>query len=795
MREILSGAVDPLIPGDGFSGDAFPFSKDEVFAGVTPLAAARWAMEKPEENGQRAKSVSWAKAYITATKLVKRALEDRFETGELLVDFAQLTCRFHTPTNATPARYSHSPHSDNCFRRGEECIKASPFYHWRTHTAHLFLHDADGGDFEGGKFFFTPTWGSERQTIVEPRAGRVVAFSAGAENIHGVTKLTNGTRCTLSVWLTDDENKAMSKDDLLEAEDLLAGTRVPHSTFKASRDTAQDNYLRMCAASADPSSPPQPSADTIELPLADEGRTLNVDVLGDHPGAQLSQIHNFVTPEEISYMIEKGSTDLKLSTVVENGVQTTANYRNSRTSWLKDEMKDEVLARVLRRIEAVTGLSLESAEDLQIAAYSAENQGKYEPHLDAGQGNKVSKGYNHKGGDAGPRIATMLMYLQVPDRGGRTVFPSSNLTVMAKPGSAYFWYNIRPSGDIDELVRHGACPVLEGGKVIATKWIHVRGNQAALQAAGGFPRMAQDWRLAAQRLGVPSPQLTRPTEPHVLGRGCAARREAGDCLAAPWIMQRSCPTFCSEHLAEAPEIGRFMMEDLIPAELAEAVLEFATEATHPGDGYRGKKSLTEGEQFAGVTPTDAAKWALRRPAGDQRQRAVAWARAYIHASDLLLRATKEKHGVDNLWYDFIHLTCRKRVGHYDPSTAPPSHPPHADNCWQRESDGTCVRARPFYHWRTHSSVLYLHGPESGSFEGGEFFYTPDWEASRKVFVSPKAGRAVSFTAGPENIHGVTEVSRGTRCALLIWLTDERTRAAHLSELDEAAQILDSSPTN
>ncbi|EEC12454.1 leprecan, putative [Ixodes scapularis] len=45
-----------------------------------------------------------------------------------------------------------------------------------------------------------------------------------------------------------------------------------------------------------------------------------------------------------------------------------------------------------------------------------------------------------------------------------------------------------------------------------------------------------------------------------------------------------------------------------------------------------------------------------------------------------------------------------------------------------------------------------------------------WFKAREARVSPKCGRMVAFSAGPENLHGVLPVERGRRCALALWFT-------------------------
>lgn len=40
--------------------------------------------------------------------------------------------------------------------------------------------------------------------MVEPQCGRLVGFSSGPENPHGVLPVREGTRCALAMWFTHD---------------------------------------------------------------------------------------------------------------------------------------------------------------------------------------------------------------------------------------------------------------------------------------------------------------------------------------------------------------------------------------------------------------------------------------------------------------------------------------------------------------------------------------------------------------------------------------------------------------
>jgi prolyl 4-hydroxylase len=62
-------------------------------------------------------------------------------------------------------------------------------------------------------------------------------------------------------------------------------------------------------------------------------------------------------------------------------------------------------------------------------------------------------------------------------KGGHTVFPYAKVRVLARKGTAAFWYNLRSSGEDHYFTRHAACPVLLGNKWVANKWIYERGQE------------------------------------------------------------------------------------------------------------------------------------------------------------------------------------------------------------------------------------------------------------------------------------------------------------------------------
>ena len=128
----------------------------------------------------------------------------------------------------------------------------------------------------------------------------------------------------------------------------------------------------------------------------------------------------------------------------------------------------ELCARIEARIAALLDWPVENGEGLQVLRYGPGAQ--YEPHYDyfdpqrPGTAPTLARG--------GQRIATVVMYLNTPERGGATVFPESNFEAGAVRGNAVFFGYDRPHPITRTL--HAGAPVLAGEKWILTKWLRER---------------------------------------------------------------------------------------------------------------------------------------------------------------------------------------------------------------------------------------------------------------------------------------------------------------------------------
>jgi len=88
-----------------------------------------------------------------------------------------------------------------------------PSFHY---TSLVYLND-HGEHFRGGRFVFTD---SDANRTVEPKTGRVSAFTAGWENPHRVEPVTEGVRYALTVAFTCDPSQSIA-DPALQTRPIV----------------------------------------------------------------------------------------------------------------------------------------------------------------------------------------------------------------------------------------------------------------------------------------------------------------------------------------------------------------------------------------------------------------------------------------------------------------------------------------------------------------------------------------------------------------------------------------------
>ena len=127
--------------------------------------------------------------------------------------------------------------------------------------------------------------------------------------------------------------------------------------------------------------------------------------------------------------------------------------------------ENALVGRIEARIAALLNWPVDHGEGLQVLRYAP--GAEYRPHYDYFDPADPGTALLLRRG--GQRVASLVMYLNTPPRGGATTFPDAGFAVAARRGAAVFFSYDRPHPDTRTL--HGGAPVLEGEKWVATKWL------------------------------------------------------------------------------------------------------------------------------------------------------------------------------------------------------------------------------------------------------------------------------------------------------------------------------------
>ncbi|XP_064485133.1 uncharacterized protein LOC135397460 [Ornithodoros turicata] len=208
---------------------------------------------------------------------------------------------------------------------------------------------------------------------------------------------------------------------------------------------------------------------------------LRMEVVSVQP--RIVVLHDFLTSKECRLLRYLATPVLSRAYVYQGIDSVHYSGRIGKVTWFQG-WEDPAIQRILRRAEAVTGLSDQASVPIQIANYGV--GGHYVPHHDSRPRVDARDDTQYLDGS---RLATLLMYISDVTAGGATAFTWPRLTVKPKEGKAVFWYNLLPDprhvtevgrwGEVrtgDTRTEHGSCPVLQGSKWIATKWFRERGQ-------------------------------------------------------------------------------------------------------------------------------------------------------------------------------------------------------------------------------------------------------------------------------------------------------------------------------
>ncbi len=178
---------------------------------------------------------------------------------------------------------------------------------------------------------------------------------------------------------------------------------------------------------------------------------------------------HFLSDEECDHLIEIARSSLKRTEVIDphSPHSKTSTGRTSLGTFLPFITKDQVVINIRARIAKITEIPLERAERMQILYYDI--GGEFVPHYDYFDLATIGGLVNYNRG--GQRIATFIVYLNTPEKGGETFFLEADLKIVPEKGKALLFYNLREEGWTDPMSLHAGLPVLEGEKWLMTQWL------------------------------------------------------------------------------------------------------------------------------------------------------------------------------------------------------------------------------------------------------------------------------------------------------------------------------------
>ena len=216
-------------------------------------------------------------------------------------------------------------------------------------------------------------------------------------------------------------------------------------------------------------------------------RTAEIETLSLQP--LVVSVRGFIDDDECDYIQTQAGPTMAYSGVSlmdKDKGRPASDWRTSQSTFLHARADTPTLYTIEQRTASLTRIPRQNQEDVQVLRYG--HSEKYDAHHDF---------FNPALYQASPdtlkltengrrnRQATVFWYLSDVAKGGETVFPRfggapqprdfkrCDVGLKAKPekGKVIIFYDLLPNGQMDDLSLHGGCPVEEGVKWAANKWV------------------------------------------------------------------------------------------------------------------------------------------------------------------------------------------------------------------------------------------------------------------------------------------------------------------------------------
>lgn len=181
---------------------------------------------------------------------------------------------------------------------------------------------------------------------------------------------------------------------------------------------------------------------------------------------ELYVIRDFVPATACSALIARIDSDRAPSPVVAD--EPIPDFRTSETCYLA--ANDPAARTVEARLDALTGIDPAHGELLQGQRYAVGQE--FKAHHDFFDTNQRYWGEQQLMG--GQRTWTAMVFLNQPDKGGHTKFPTAGVTIAPRTCNLLIWNNLDSFGLPNQASLHQGMPVECGVKYVLTKWYRER---------------------------------------------------------------------------------------------------------------------------------------------------------------------------------------------------------------------------------------------------------------------------------------------------------------------------------
>jgi prolyl 4-hydroxylase len=271
----------------------------------------------------------------------------------------------------------------------------------------------------------------------------------------------------LRKWIIEQAEAGHSAESVVKA--MLASGWSEDVAVEAMESTLRGHLEQQAVQQGLPAGVPVPEPKMDESPLYIDAGDRRVHVLHSMYNPRVVVFGNVLSEEECDALVASARPRLARSLTVATktgGEEVNADRTSNGMFFQRGET--ELVSRIEARLGKLVNWPVENGEGLQILQYGP--GAEYKPHYDYFDPAEPGTPTILKRG--GQRVATIVMYLGEPEKGGGTVFPDVHMEVAPKKGNAVFFSYDRPHPSTKTL--HGGSPVLAGEKWIATKWLRER---------------------------------------------------------------------------------------------------------------------------------------------------------------------------------------------------------------------------------------------------------------------------------------------------------------------------------